>query len=337
MGKESSFWLDTMLPAAGTGLISTLSNLAIMDAQNKFNAEQAQIARDWNLEMDNSKYQRTVVDMQKAGVNPALMMSKGPITTQAASNITAQGATPSYTNLSAVASLAQSISAAKLNYAQARNLDTDSNLKEKQANYYYNLGEKTYQEAIGVKIDNQYKDEFNQLEVQGRKLANSLTEERIKEVDENINKLKAETDLAFKQATTEEEKVRLMVTQELLNKASANRIDELLGFEKAYMAAGTEERKASAGLMLVQGAYQQGLIDEGMIEATVKKMYAEANDADARSIINMTKHRLGFEQAEFDKIASETSLNNVKMVTSVINALADGVGSIVGAALKFGL
>ena len=332
MANGNSFWMDTMLPSLGAGAVSTLSNLAIMAAQNKFNAEQAQIARDWNLEQDNTKYQRTVTDMQKAGINPALAM-KGGISTQAATNISAQGATPAYANMSAIASLAQSISQAKLNDAQRRNLDTDSNLKEMQANYYYNLGEKTYQEAVGVKIDNQYKDEFNQLEIEGKKLANSMTEERIKEVTENINRLKAETDLAIKQAATEEEKVRLMVTQEALNKASANRIEQLLEYEKAYMSAQTEQAKASAGLMLVQAAYQKGLIDEGAIEATVKKMYADANDADARAIINMTKHRLGFEQAEFDKLASETSLNNVKKATAVINTFTDGVAKVIDAAI----
>ena len=332
MANGNSFWMDTMLPSLGAGAVSTLSNLAIMAAQNKFNAEQAQIARDWNLEQDNTKYQRTVTDMQKAGINPALAM-KGGISTQAATNISAQGATPAYANMSAIASLAQSISQAKLNDAQRRNLDTDSNLKEMQANYYYNLGEKTYQEAVGVKIDNQYKDEFNQLEIEGKKLANSMTEERIKEVTGNINKLKAETDLAMKQAATEEEKVRLMVTQEALNKASANRIEQLLEYEKAYMSAQTEQAKASAGLMLVQAAYQKGLIDEGAIEATVKKMYADANDADARAIINMTKHRLGFEQAEFDKLASETSLNNVKKATAVINTFTDGVAKVIDAAI----
>lgn len=332
---ENSFWMDTMLPSFTTAGFSTLSNLAIMQAQNKFNAEQAQIARDWNLEQDNTKYQRAVVDMQKAGVNPALMMSKGPISTQAATNVTAQGATPAYMNMNAIASLAQSISQAKLNDAQRRNLDTDSDLKEMQANYYYNLGEKTYQEAVGVKIDNQYRDEFNQLKNEGQRLSNSLTGERVKEVTETVNKLKAETDLAIKQATTEEERVRLMITQEALNRAEANRVEALVPFEKAYMAAGTEERKASAGLKLAQAAWQQGMIDEGAIEATVKQMYADASDADARAIINMTKHRLGYEQAEFDKLVSETSLNTVKKVTAVINALSEGVGTVVGTVLKF--
>lgn len=331
MEEKNGFWKNIMLPAIGTGAVSTLANYAIMSAQNKFNAEQAQVARDWNLQVDSSKYQRTVADMKAAGINPALAMNGG-VTTQATSNVAAQGASPAYTNLSAVASLAQSISAARLNDAQARNLDTDSDLKEKQANYYYELGKKTYQETIGVEIDNAYKDEFNQLRNEGQRLANSMTEERIKEITENINKLKAETDLAIKQAKTEEEKVKLMITQEALNKASADRIEALLEYEKAYMSAQTEEAKARAGLMLVQAAWQKGLIDKGAIDATVKKMYAEANQADANAIYKMTMHMLGGEQAEIEKMASETSLNNVKKATEVVKAICESIGTVVDAA-----
>lgn len=44
---------------------------------NAFTAEQAQINRDWQEQMDSTKYQRTVADMQAAGINPALAMSNG--------------------------------------------------------------------------------------------------------------------------------------------------------------------------------------------------------------------------------------------------------------------
>lgn len=44
---------------------------------NAFTAQQAQLNRDWQTQMDNTKYQRTVADMQAAGVNPALAMSNG--------------------------------------------------------------------------------------------------------------------------------------------------------------------------------------------------------------------------------------------------------------------
>lgn len=47
--------------------------------------EAAQEEREWNLQMDSTKYQRNVADMQAAGVNPALAMNGG-ISTQATSN-----------------------------------------------------------------------------------------------------------------------------------------------------------------------------------------------------------------------------------------------------------
>lgn len=332
---KNGFWKNIMLPAIGTGVVSTLSNIAIMEHQNKFNSREAAAARGWNLQMDNTKYQRTVADMKAAGVNPALAMDGG-VTTQATSNATAQGASPAYSNLSAIASMAQAISAARLNDAQARNINTDTKLKENQGNYYYELGKKTFQEALGVEIDNQFREESNQLKIQGQKLANSMTEERIKEINENINKLKSETDLAIKQAKTEEEKVKLMITQEALNKAHADQIQKLLPYQQALMSAQTQEAKARAGLMMVQAAYQQGLIDNGMIDATIKKMYADANEADARAIYTMTKHRLNGEQAEIDKMASETSLNNVKKVTTIINTIVEGLGTIAQGALSVG-
>lgn len=47
--------------------------------------EAAQEEREWNLQMDSTKYQRNVADMQAAGINPALAMNGG-ISTQATSN-----------------------------------------------------------------------------------------------------------------------------------------------------------------------------------------------------------------------------------------------------------
>lgn len=318
---EKSFWKDIMLPAAGTGAVSTLFNLATMWAQNKFNSDQAQIARNWNQQMDNTKYQRQVVDMKAAGVNPALAMNGG-VTTQATSNVAAQGATPAYMNLGAIAQMAQSISAARLNDAQAENIKADTEKKRADAN-------KSEAETIGINIDNAFKEEFNQLEIEGKKLVNSRTEEEIKQIGENINKLKAETDLAIKQAKTEEEKVRLMITQEALNKANADQIVALTPFLQNYYAATTEDAKASAALKTVQAAYQQGLIDNGMIEATVKKMYADANEADAKAIYTMTMHMLGGEQAEIDKMTSETELNNVKKAVEIVKAVCEGVNTVV--------
>lgn len=41
------------------------------------NAEQAALQREWQEKMDNTKYQRAVTDMEKAGINPAMAFSNG--------------------------------------------------------------------------------------------------------------------------------------------------------------------------------------------------------------------------------------------------------------------
>ena len=46
------------------------------DAAN-FNAEQARIQREWQTYMANTVYQRTIEDMQKAGINPVLAANMG--------------------------------------------------------------------------------------------------------------------------------------------------------------------------------------------------------------------------------------------------------------------
>lgn len=327
-----SFWLDTMLPSIGAGAMSTLSNLAIMQAQNKFNAEQAQIARDWNLEQDNTKYQRAVVDMQKAGVNPALMMSKGPISTQAATNIAAQGATPAYMNMNAVASLAQTISQAKLNDAQKRNLDEDSNLKAKQARYYDEMGDKVTVETLLLSNDAKYRDEYNQLELEGKKIANAIGGEQLKKIGEEINNLIASTAKELEAAKTEQEKQKLYVQDALLKKAQAYEIYALVPFKQNLMDAQSEAARATAKYQMVQAAFQKGLIDEGMIEATVRQTNANASKAEIDALVQETKHALGFEQAEIKNVKSDTFKNYAAGVTSIVNSLANVVNTVIGAA-----
>lgn len=46
-------------------------------ASEKFNKEEAEIARKWQEEMANTSYQRMVKDLEKAGINPLFAINQG--------------------------------------------------------------------------------------------------------------------------------------------------------------------------------------------------------------------------------------------------------------------
>lgn len=59
----------------------------------QFQAEQAEINRQWQTDMSNTAYQRSVADMEKAGLNPNLM--SGGLQAQVGSVSTPQGSSSS--------------------------------------------------------------------------------------------------------------------------------------------------------------------------------------------------------------------------------------------------
>lgn len=54
---------------------SYVSGLKTMGAQNKFNAEQARIQRDFEERMSSTAYSRAVEDLKRAGINPYVFAS----------------------------------------------------------------------------------------------------------------------------------------------------------------------------------------------------------------------------------------------------------------------
>ena len=71
--------MGAALTSVGGNLASSALSAGLQAYQNQldrdFNAKQAEIQRDWEERMANTSYQRTVADMEKAGLNPAVMMA----------------------------------------------------------------------------------------------------------------------------------------------------------------------------------------------------------------------------------------------------------------------
>ena len=99
--------VNSISPGIGSVISGGLGFLGQMDTNaqsksnaesaNAFNANQAQINRDYQTEMSNSAYQRQVVDMEKAGLNPMLAYMKGG-GASSPSGSTASATTPQYTS-----------------------------------------------------------------------------------------------------------------------------------------------------------------------------------------------------------------------------------------------
>lgn len=273
LGKFGNWWkrnfggLFPGLSKLNSGLESfgnSLDQSALTGAdiqQNEWNAQQAQIARDWDEEM-YLKYNSPSALMsqyRQAGLNPALMYGQN-----VSGNMNTAGPVASGSNsgggldLGSLLSVFGLKSEIEMNKAGSRQRNAEAVSQEIQ-----NEDQKFFQE--------QRKRETEQ-RIKNLETANVEANQRI----ENLKK----------QNITEGERALLVKAQRIvqesvqnLNEAQADQIRELLPFNKKLMEANTVSARANAALSMAQAAYQNGLIDTGYINQLSRSLWNQNQES----------------------------------------------------------
>lgn len=153
--------------------------------QNAFNAEQAQLNRDFQEEMSNTSYQRAVTDMQNAGVNPALAMSNGGASTPTGSN--AQGSASVINPMTAMVEAMKSFAELKLMKDQGDALQKNANAAVTTADAAAKNAETNAKNA---------ETQARSVDVQDFRagIEKVLADQNVKESNERIDKMAVEAD-----------------------------------------------------------------------------------------------------------------------------------------------
>lgn len=94
----SSSFTNGSAATASSNIQAAQANTSAIDAWNKaaqYNAEQAEIQRQWQERMANTTYQRTMEDMKRAGINPILAAGMGLSADSVGSGASASISSPS--------------------------------------------------------------------------------------------------------------------------------------------------------------------------------------------------------------------------------------------------
>lgn len=304
------------------GFLSSIISGIQQGTQNAFNAEQAEINRQFQsdeaklayeraLSADSSKHQREVSDMLAAGLNPMLAAGSSGGSVQASPAAGSQASSAPIGNLGAL------FQQEKMNEKQMALVD--ANIAKINAE----TG-KVQSETEGVDIQNEIAQATKDAKILAADLDNQLKsvnakllEDKRDEVVANIRHLAAET-------STEADKAAYYSAAAALKHASAYEITQLLAYKKNLMSAQTEQAKFAAALSAAHAAYQNKLIDDGYIDAFIlnekniaSKSGSEAISAEAKA--QLDKIRAAIRTGNYEG----TNLQEVPIVTSFLSGVSN--------------
>lgn len=309
--------------SAVAALASAVSNRKYqrktMQVQNTFNSEEAQKAREWNMEADSTKYQRQVADMQAAGVNPALAMSGG-VTTQATSNATASSGSglQGGLDLSSVMQMAVAMSQLKL---QKKLIDSQSN--------------KNNAEAGKIKEETSWIAGLSQAQIDKMKADTDKAFSDIKvndsEIDVNGHKMNmydAQTGLYNAEMSESEKRAQLIETQNAIAKLDKQKLEKLLPYVENYQksiialnSAQTEEayQRAYSDYASACNSFADVSLKENIVDSDYYQKLGGQIDANTGQIKESTKLTSQQVKTEYWRTKSEKRTYKWQGVNNAVN------------------
>lgn len=242
LGMAVNFGLNTFGSAFANNVVN--AHLTGKEReQNAWNAEQAQIARDYQTEMSNTAWQRGVADMQAAGLNPALAYGQGGASTPTGSN--AQGSASVVSPMD-VMSMAMQMKMMQteigLKKSQERLNDAKANESSVNAAQIVEMTENIKAERSriiksveGLDLDNKqksiiytYADERERASLSNLKADTETKRKQVDLFNSEIEKLGAEAKKTAQETINLVEQLNLMMSQETLNYAQAEQCGHMI-------------------------------------------------------------------------------------------------------------
>lgn len=259
---EDSYWRGV----TGSGL----TNAQIQ--QNEFNANQAQLQRDWLQDLYSRRNQIAVDDMSAAGLNPAMMYGGGQSPASVPSASSASGGSPGNPSpmdagsgaigsiMQGLASSFLAMSQSKLNLAEARKMNAS---------------------AENIEITNLTQDELNRAQLRLWQSEGDLTYSKIGQVLQDIRTGRADEALKLAGVERTEAETDMLFLQQIEQRITNDNRQELIDLQKQLMSSEIDvnserynEIRANIGKIYAETlteAYKQGALS-----AEASKDFAQA-------------------------------------------------------------
>lgn len=269
---------------------------------------------------EDSRYQRSVADMQSAGLNPALMYGSGGSAPSVNSSSGGVAGSGSFADFLQLAMLPLQM---KTQQAEIANLNSQASLNEANAAH--------------VNQQKEFEAQLQPLLVEARREANNLTRSERAKINSELDVLSKQAQKYAEEAKTEVEKQAYYIAESALKNAEASQIVALMPYREALMNAETEAARAQAAFSAIQVMYQQRLLDSGYLDSMFREMEANAASAESKAKLQDLQTRIRTGQlinvSEDASLLAKVGAGIVNYPVSVVAGILDMASPVIAATL----